>query len=62
VHWCSRRDDPASAGIDYQTMNAVIAADEFAAPATRHKTGASGLVSSRPIFYVLPGTPAFKVT
>jgi hypothetical protein len=56
-------DDPASAGIEYQTMNVVIAADQFAGPDySVTKTGSLGPGQFEThFFYVPPGTPAFKV-
>jgi len=57
-------DDAATAGIDYQTMNVVIAADEFSAANnyTVTKTGTVGRNQSLHFFFRIPaGTPAFKV-
>jgi hypothetical protein len=56
-------DDPSSAGIEYQTMNVVIAADQFAAPDySVTKSGSLGPGQFQSFFfYVPPGTPAFKV-
>jgi len=56
-------DDPSSAGIEYQTMNVVIAADQFAAPDySVTKTGSLGPQQVKSYFFnVPPGTPAFKV-
>jgi hypothetical protein len=56
-------DDPSSAGIEYQTMNVVIAADQFAAPDySVTKTGSLGPGQFTTYFFnVPPGTPAFKV-
>ena len=56
-------DDPSSAGIEYQTMNVVIAADQFSAPDySVTKTGSLGPGQFETyFFYVPPGTPAFKV-
>jgi subtilisin family serine protease len=56
--------DPASAGIDYQTLNVVIAADEFAAANnyTVTKAGSLGPGQFDTYFFRVPaGTPAFKV-
>jgi subtilisin family serine protease len=57
-------DDPSTAGIDYQTMNVVVAADEFkvangfAVP----KSGTVGPGQVKSYFFRIPaGTPAFKV-
>jgi len=56
-------DDPSSAGIEHQTMNVVIAADQFAAPDySVTKTGSLGPQQVKSYFFnVPPGTPAFKV-
>ena len=56
-------DDPTTPGIEYQTMNTVIAADRFTAPTySVTKTGALGPGQfDTHFFYVPPGTPAFKV-
>jgi subtilisin family serine protease len=56
-------DDPATAGIDYQTMNVVIAADTFYAPDySVTKSGSLGPGQfDNYFFYIPPGTPAFKV-
>ena len=56
-------DDPSSAGIEYQTMNTVIAADQFAAPNfSVVKTGVLGPGQFQTFFFnIPPGTPAFKV-
>jgi subtilisin family serine protease len=56
-------DDPATAGIDYQTMNTVIAADEFVAPDYAvTKTGSVGPGQFETFFFRVPaGTPALKV-
>jgi hypothetical protein len=57
-------DDPSTVGIDYQTMNVVIAADQFTAAGnySHSKTGTIGRNQSLSFFfYVPPGTPAFKV-
>jgi hypothetical protein len=56
-------DDPSSAGIEYQTMNVVIAADQFSAPDfSVTKTGSLGPGQFEThFFYIPPGTPAFKV-
>jgi subtilisin family serine protease len=56
-------DDPSSAGIEYQTMNTVIAADQFTAPdysVTKTDSIGPGQFKTY-FFYVPPGTPAFKV-
>jgi hypothetical protein len=56
--------DPTSAGIDYQTMNVVIAADEFTAANnyTVTKSGSLGPGQFDTYFFRVPaGTPAFKV-
>jgi subtilisin family serine protease len=57
-------DDPSSAGIEYQTMNVVVAADQFTAGngyavAKTDNLGPGQFKSY--FFYVPPGTPAFKV-
>jgi subtilisin family serine protease len=56
-------DDPSSAGIEYQTMNVVVAADQFAAPNyTVTKSGSLGPGQFETYFFnIPPGTPAFKV-
>jgi hypothetical protein len=56
-------DDPSSAGIEYQTMNVVIAADQFVGPTfSVTKNGALGPGQfATYFFYIPPGTPAFKV-
>jgi subtilisin family serine protease len=56
-------DDPSSAGIEYQTMNVVVAADQFAAPDySVTKTGSLGPGQFVSYFFDVPaGTPAFKV-
>lgn len=56
-------DDPSTAGIDYQTMNVVIAADTFEAPGySVTKSGEVGPGQFQTFFfYIPPGTPAFKV-
>ncbi|MDQ3689456.1 MAG: S8 family serine peptidase, partial [Chloroflexota bacterium] len=57
-------DDPATAGIDYQTMNVVVAADQFQASAgySVTKTGTLGRNQTTSHFFAVPaGTPAFKV-
>ena len=57
-------DDPSSAGIEYQTMNVVVAADQFTAgngyAVTKTDNLGPGQFKSY-FFYVPPGTPAFKV-
>ncbi len=57
-------DDPSSAGIEYQTMNVVVAADEFSAAANYSVTKAGSLGPGQvdTYFFDVPaGTPAFKV-
>ena len=56
-------DDPATAGIDYQTMNVVIAADQFSEPDYAVvKSGSLGPGQFDTYFFNVPaGTPAFKV-
>jgi hypothetical protein len=56
-------DDPSTAGIDYQTMNTVVAVENFVAPDYAiTKTGTIGRNQSRSYFFRVPtGTPAFKV-
>jgi subtilisin family serine protease len=56
-------DDPGSAGVEYQTMNVVIAADQFAAPDySVAKSGSLGPGQFDTYFFNVPaGTPAFKV-
>ena len=56
-------DDPSSAGIEYQTMNVVVAADQFTGPNySVTKTGALGPGQFESyFFYIPPETPAFKV-
>jgi hypothetical protein len=57
-------DDPATTGIDYQTMNVVIVAEQFTAAGNYSVTtsGTVGRNQSRSFFYYVPaGTPAFKV-
>jgi subtilase family protein/pre-peptidase len=56
-------DDPSNAGIEYQTMNVVIAADQFTEPSySVTKSGTLGPQQvQRFFFYVPAGTPAFKV-
>lgn len=57
-------DDPATAGVEYQTMNTVIAAEEFEAAdnfAVSH-SGSLGPGQFETFFFHVPeGTPAFKV-
>ncbi len=57
-------DDPSTAGIDYQTLNTVIVADQFSA-GNNYTVTKSGTVSPNQVHryfaYVPPGTPAFKV-
>ena len=57
-------DDPSSAGIEYQTMNVVVAADRFTAGNNYSvtKTGSLGPGQFVSYFFAVPaGTPAFKV-
>jgi subtilisin family serine protease len=56
-------DDPAVAGIEYQTMNVVVAADTFSGPSYAvSKSGSLGPGQfDTYFFFVPPGTPAFKV-
>ena len=57
-------DDPSTTGIDYQTMNVVIAADQFSADNNYSvtKTGSLGPGQFKSYFFNVPaGTPAFKV-
>jgi subtilisin family serine protease len=57
-------DDPSTAGIDYQTLNTVIVADQFTAANnyTVTKSGTIGRNQTTSFFYNIPaGTPAFKV-
>jgi hypothetical protein len=57
-------DDPSTTGIDYQTMNVVIAADQFTADNNYSvaKTGNLGPGQFKSYFFNVPaGTPAFKV-
>lgn len=57
-------DDPASAGIEYQTMNVVVAAEQFTAGNnfTVQKSGSLGPGQFDTYFFnIPPGTPAFKV-
>ena len=56
-------NDPATTGIDYQTMNTVIAADQFSGPDfSVTKTGSLGPQQMQSFFFNVPaGTPAFKV-
>jgi len=57
-------DDPSSAGIEYQTMNVVIAADQFSAASNYSvtKTGSLGPGQFLTYFFNVPArTPAFKV-
>ncbi len=56
-------DDPSNAGIEYQTMNVVIVADQFTGPS--YSVTKSGNLGPQQVmsffFYVPAGTPAFKV-
>ena len=56
-------DDPSSPGIEYQTMNVVIAADGFESPNySVSKSGSLGPGQFQTFFFKVPsGTPAFKV-
>ena len=59
-----RLDDPATTGIDYETLNTVVAADQFTGPtyAAVTKTGTIGRNQSTSYFFHVPaGVPAFKV-
>jgi hypothetical protein len=58
-----RLDDLGTVGIDYQTMNVVVAAEQFAAPTYEvTKSGMIGRNQVQSFFYRVPaGTPAFKV-
>ena len=58
-----RLDDPSSPGIEYQTLNTVIAALEFDAPDySQTVSGSLGPGQFRTYFFEVPaGTPAFKV-
>jgi subtilase family protein len=57
-------DDPTTTGIDYQTMNVVVVAEQFTA-ANNYSIVHSGTIgrnqSQRFFFFVPPGTPALKV-
>ena len=57
-------DDPTTAGIDYQTLNTVVAADQFTAGNnyTVAKIGTIGHNQTTSFFFNVPaGTPVFKV-
>jgi len=56
-------DDPSVAGVEYATMNTVIAAHPFAAPDySLTQTGSLGPGQFKSFFFNVPaGTPAFKV-
>ena len=56
-------DDPGTAGIDYQTMNVVVAAATFAAPSySVTESGTIGRNQTRSYFFRVPAnTPALKV-
>jgi subtilisin family serine protease len=58
-----RLDDPSSPGIEHQTMNTVIAAEQFEAPDySVTKSGSLGPGQFDTYFFNVPaGTPAFKV-
>jgi hypothetical protein len=58
-------DDPGTAGIDYQTMNVVVAADQFSAANNYSvtKSGAIGRNQTLSYFFNVPaGTPALRWT
>lgn len=57
-------DDPATPGVDHQTLNTVVAAEQFTAGNnyTVTRTGEIGRNQTRSYFFEVPaGTPAFKV-
>ena len=57
-------DDPGTAGVDYRTLNTVVAADPFTAAGNYSvtKTGSLGPGQFKTYFFAVPaGTPAFKV-
>ena len=57
-------DDPKSAGVEYQTMNVVVAADQFTAGGNYSVTKSGSLGPGQfdtYFFNVPPNTPAFKV-
>jgi hypothetical protein len=57
-------DDPTNPGIEYQTMNVVVAADEFTAGNNYAVTKTGNLGPGQfqtHFFYIPPGTPAFRV-
>lgn len=57
-------DDPTTAGVDYQTMNVIVAAEQFtvANDYTVSKTGTVGRNQALSFFFAVPAnTPAFKV-
>ena len=57
-------DDPKTKGVDYQTMNTVIVAQQFTSASNYSitQTGTIGRNQSRSFFFSVPtGTPAFKV-
>ena len=56
-------DDPSTAGVEYQTMNLVIAPHEFSGPSYGQTvTGTIGRAQAVHFFYRVPnGTPALKV-
>jgi hypothetical protein len=57
-------DDPSTAGIDYQTMNTVIAAEEFAETANfavTHSDAIDRAQTQSYFFHVPSGVPALKV-
>ena len=59
-----RLDDPSRLGIEYETSNVVIAAEQFTAGNNYSvtKTGTIGRNQTRSFFFRVPaGTPAFKV-
>jgi hypothetical protein len=57
-------DHPSTAGIDYQTMNTIVVAEQFTA-ASNYRIVKTGVVKRNQVFhyfvFVPPGTPAFKV-
>ena len=58
-------DDPSTAGIDYQTLNTVVVAEQFTAEnnysVDEDRHGRAAMRSLHYFVYVPPGTPAFKV-
>ena len=59
-----RLDDPATTGIDYETLNTVVAANQFT-PGNNYTVASSGTIGrnqSKSFFFNVPlNTPAFKV-